>query len=185
MKKVKHMNETNSPRSCAEVHARKGRGRPALAHDNQRVQAFVSGFHTVRELADCRPQIDHIFTGASLLQTEGQGSTRPMSKLRLFLALRRCDTITSKAVAEALGGCPQATAVRYAALARVASKAIEQCLERHPDWETHAASLSDCRDADEPTWSGAAGGGEDEGNKNHLSKVTFWGPADCHLEEMQ
>lgn len=123
------------------------RGRPSLFHDNTRVQAFVSNYASAFEMTQDWPLLDDVFTGVTLLQTEGQCSTRPLSKFRLFLALHRCPAITSRSVSEALGGCCQSTAVRYAACARVASKAIAWCLERNPAWEREAAALKVSRDA--------------------------------------
>lgn len=126
----------------------KRRGRPSIEHDNQRVLAFVAHYPSAFDLGQDRPPLDDVLTGATLLQPEGQGSTRPLSKARLFIVLQRCPTISVKAVAEALGGeCSPTTAVRYAAIARVASKAIARHLDRHPAWEDEAATLATCMEA--------------------------------------
>lgn len=132
--------------AVAAPEVRRGRGRPALAHDNRRVMAFVGNYASAFEMVQDWPCLDDVLTGVTLLHTEGQGFTRPLSKFRLFLVLQRCPILTSKAVAEALGGCCQSTAVRYAAIARVASKATEWCLTRHPEWEREAALLEASRD---------------------------------------
>lgn len=124
----------------------RSRGRPAIVYDNKRVQAFASLYASAFDMAQDWPDLDDVLTGATLLQTAGQGFTRPLSKFRLFLVLSRCDVITSSAVAVALGGCCPATAVRYAAIARVASWSIARCLRRHPEWESEASSLRASRD---------------------------------------
>jgi hypothetical protein len=122
---------------------KRGRGRPPKDHDNRRVAAFMSHYPTAFDLGQDRPALDDVLTGATLLQTEGQGSTRPLSRLKLFMVLQHCPTISTGAVSGIFGGeCSPATAVRYAAIARVASKAIASHLDRHPAWEEEASTLA-------------------------------------------
>lgn len=112
---------------------RRGRGRPALVHDNRRVRDFMSVYCTPGEAVEDFPWLGHVLTGTVYLQTEGQASTRPLSKWSLFLALQLCDAISTEDVAVAIGqDYSRATIARYTATARVASKAIERELDRRP-----------------------------------------------------
>ena len=124
----------------------RGRGRPALVHDNSRVQAFVGYFDNAHDLTETMPRLDDVITGITYLQTEGQASTRPLSKQMLFRALQRCQTIDTLSVAVALGReYSRAAIARYTAIARVASKAIERLLDTHPTWEPIAVQLRESR----------------------------------------
>lgn len=124
----------------------RGRGRPPKAHDNRRVAAFVSHYPTAFDLGQDRPALDDVLTGAAHLQSAGQGSTRPLSRLKLFMVLQHCQTISTGAVSGVLGGeCCRSQADRYAAAARVASRAIVCHLERRPEWEGEAATLATSR----------------------------------------
>ena len=116
------------------------RGRPAVALDNRRVSAYLSNFTTLSELTGLHPSMGDIFTGVSRLQTEGQGSTRPLSRRQLFHVLSMCDHITADAVAQALGDVSLRHAQRYAGHARVASKAIARLLDQRP-WLEAAVSF--------------------------------------------
>lgn len=135
-----------SARAAATTPSR-GRGRPALVLDNRRVQAFIHCFDTARDLAEAMPRLDDAITGITHLQTEGQASTRPLSKLMLFRALQRCPAIDTASVAVALGReYSLATVKRYTAIARVASKAIDRLLDLHPSWETIAIQIKESRE---------------------------------------
>lgn len=119
----------------------KRRGRPALCHDNRRVQAFVQKFGTVSEMVEELPVLEGILTGIVHLQTEGQASTRPLLKRMLFRALHGCETISAERVAVALGQkYSRAAVARYVAHARVTSNALAGFLDRHPAIETEATS---------------------------------------------
>lgn len=123
------------------------RGRPAIVHDNSRVQAFLCRFASLFDLTEEVPELDDVLTGIAHLQTEGQHSTRPLSKRMLFRALQDCDAISTDAIARALGrDYSRATVGRYTAHARAASKAIERLLRLRPDWETAAGGLRAARD---------------------------------------
>lgn len=125
----------------------RGRGRPALIHDNSRVQAFVLCFDNASDLAETIPRLNDAITGITHLQTEGQASTRPLSKPMLFRALQGCATIDTLSVAVALGRDYSLAAVkRYTAIARVASKAIDRLLDMHPAWESIATQLKKSRE---------------------------------------
>ncbi len=124
------------------------RGRPTIVHDNRRVQAFVRRFGAVFcELAEELPQLDDVLTGIAHLQTEGQDSSRPLSKHMLMRVLHGCETITTEATAMALRrNYSRAAVARYTAHARTASKAIERILDLHPEWETSAGTLQAARE---------------------------------------
>ena len=93
------------------------------------------------------PRLDDAITGITHLQSEGQASTRPLSKPMLFRALKRCKTIDTASVAVALGReYSLATVKRYTAVARVASKAIDRLLDMHTSWETIAIQLKESRE---------------------------------------
>lgn len=114
---------------------RKGRGRPAIVFDNKQVQHFLSDFWSLREASMAHPVLETIFTGASRLQSERQGSTRPLSASLIYKLLRQCDIITS----ENISGCfrserSKSTIARYAGAARVASMFIWREIERRPSW---------------------------------------------------
>jgi hypothetical protein len=112
-------------------------------------------FPRLWELKEAYPHIDDGLVGVTHLQTEGQASTRPLSKRRLFEALQRCGSIDTVGVAHALGrGYSLATVKRYTAAARVASKAIASNLDQHPAWESEAADMQESREAlDRPYFS--------------------------------
>lgn len=116
------------------------RGRPAVSHDNRRVRAFMGAFDSLLALTAEHPQLESLFTGVVHLQPEGQGSTRPLSKLQLFRVLQGCNHLNTDSVAQTMRRERADSSVyRYAALARVASKATERLLTGHPEWEPEAA----------------------------------------------
>ncbi|QTD44214.1 hypothetical protein [Ottowia testudinis] len=84
--------------------------------------------------------MDDIFTGVSRLQAEGDGSTRPLSRSRLFHVLSVCDDISADAVAQAMSDVGERQARKYAGHARVASKAIARLLDQRP-WMEAAVSF--------------------------------------------
>lgn len=106
--------------------------------DNRRVSAYLSTFATLSELTGLHPSMDDIFTGVSRLQTEGQGSTRPLSRRQLFHVLSMCDHITADAAAQ--GDVSLRHAQRYAGHARVASKAIARLLDQRHGWKLRCRS---------------------------------------------
>jgi hypothetical protein len=120
----------------------RGRGRPALVHDNRRVQAFMQCFDSTSAINKSMSRLDDALTGATHLRTEGPSkndSTRPLSKRMLFRAIRQCQTIDTQSVAVALGRKYSPAAIaRYTAIARVASKAIDSLLDQNPLWESIA-----------------------------------------------
>jgi hypothetical protein len=132
----------------------RGRGRPAIRQDNQRVQAFVSEFHTATELIEAHPVIDDVLTGAARLATEGEAHDRPLSKRRIFRVLSACELIDTSAVASVLSTgfkaiTGKSTIARYAAAARVSANAINGLLNRNPAWETLTLN-SEARALDAP-----------------------------------
>jgi hypothetical protein len=121
-------------------------GRPAIEHDNIRVQRFLGSYLRAFELYEDHPQIDDILSGTLVLKTEGKSSTRTLSRSTLFHILQRCRNITVKAADEATTGqYAYSTLAEYAALARVASKAIEGYLDTLPPRPKR--TLQQCRRA--------------------------------------
>ncbi|RYZ13874.1 MAG: hypothetical protein EOO70_08190, partial [Myxococcaceae bacterium] len=119
----------------------RGRGRPTIRQDNQRVQTFLSEFLTASELIEAHPIMDDVLTGAVLLETEGEKHARPLSKGRVFRVLRACEVIDTAAVANVLSTgfkaiSGKSTIARYAAAARVCANAIGVLLATNPAWET-------------------------------------------------
>jgi hypothetical protein len=122
------------------------RGRPTIAHDNRRVKALTLCFDTGTDLCEALPQLDDVLTGITYLQSEGQASTRPLSKRLLLRVLQRSDTISTQCVSVALGRDYSAAAIaRYTAVARAASKAIDRLLDQYPSWEATAFQLKERR----------------------------------------
>jgi hypothetical protein len=124
---------------CAAVEAgpRRGRGRPALAYDNKRVRAFLQMYDTLPELVRSFVVLDDVFTGAAAAQSEGQASTRPLSKHRIFAVLAHCGSISTREVEDALRwqDYSRTAIARYAAAARTASMVIARLLDQAPHWE--------------------------------------------------
>jgi hypothetical protein len=95
-------------------------------HDNRRVQEFLDVFPSVSELCVELPAVDDIFAGVLALRSGGNTATRSLSRRALFLILQDCETIDAASVDAATGGrYAHSTVLAYAALARVASKALE------------------------------------------------------------
>jgi hypothetical protein len=121
-------------------------GNATKRHDNRRVSAFVAAFDTVSDLCEEFPAVGDILTGVSWLKSPGHTATRPLSRRMLFLALVRCQFITTESTALATDRSYSRTQVeRYAAHARVASKAIAQLLDRQPNLETRAQAIIDAK----------------------------------------
>lgn len=117
--------------------------RPPLTHDNQATAGFLAGYFTAAEACSAFPWLDDILSGVLALRTERDSGTRTLSRKVLFFLLQRCDVISTKHFQEALQGRYQARTVeRYAAVARVASKAIEWRIQAAP-----AATREDAREA--------------------------------------
>lgn len=96
-------------------------------HNNTRVRAFLAGYVSMQELCEDYPPIDDIISGILELKTEGVTSTRTLSRQVLFHILQQCRTIDLSSV-KGTTRVPYAytTLAAYAALARVASKAVER-----------------------------------------------------------
>lgn len=113
----------------------RGRGRPSIKHDNRRVSAFLQAFESTTDIRDSLPTLDDVLTGVVHLQTEGQNSTRPLSKGALLHVLQHCGTISTESVKATLGlNYSLSQAKRYTLAARVASKVIEHNLNQRPSW---------------------------------------------------
>lgn len=95
--------------------------------DNRRVQHFLEGYSSVKEVCKECPRIDDIFSGVLALSTSGDSSTRTLSRKVLFHILTQCHSIDTQAIDLATQrGYADRTLRAYAALARVASRAIHQ-----------------------------------------------------------
>lgn len=125
--------------------------RPAKTHDNAKVHAYLVGILSVTELAEHIPEADDIFTGVLELKTGGCTSTRTLSRKVLFRILQRCPCITVEAVRQATGRqYAQRTLEMYAALARVASKALEGAIARLPEGPLKPTLRDDRKAIDAP-----------------------------------
>ncbi len=108
------------------------RGRPTLHFDNVRVQEFMLGFTTYKELIECYPQFEHVFTGVSQLQTEGEAHTRPLRRRMIFTGLQAYGVIDGSTFR---GDFAKSAAYRYQAAARVVSRMTSRLLDQNPGWE--------------------------------------------------
>lgn len=120
------------------------RGRPAIVHDNRRVRAFLQEsicdpepehpFDRSDDEHDDAPRwVSDVLIGNTHLQTEGQKSTRPLSRHLLVRVLTRCDDLSAESVAEALRRDYSRAAIqRYTAHARAASKALDRLIDVRP-----------------------------------------------------
>jgi hypothetical protein len=80
------------------------------------------------------PQIDDIFSGILELMTVGNTSTRSLSRQTLFHILQGCPTIDVASIRKAThGNYAYSSLAGYAAIARVASKAIAGFIARIPE----------------------------------------------------
>ena len=116
-------------------------------HNNRKVQAFLDGYVSCHEACEDYPPLDDIFSGVLELKTEGVTSTRSLSRQVLFHLLQQCPTIDVSFI-KAATRLPYAytTIAAYAALARVASKAIEGFIETLSEKKA-ALSLGRARNA--------------------------------------
>lgn len=126
----------------------KRKGRPTVSHDNQTVYAFLKHYDLFSDLKDDYPQVESILTGASWLQSEGQFSTRPLSRRELFQVLRHCPVITTKGIKVVLKVKLNSSQVhRYFMASRVASNGLRNLLERFPEMMEYTSSLKTSREA--------------------------------------
>jgi len=80
--------------------------------------------------------MDDIFSGILALKTAANTATRSLSRQTLFQILQHCETIDVASVNAATGGrYAYSTVASYAAVARVASKAIGSFIHRLPEVE--------------------------------------------------
>jgi hypothetical protein len=122
-------------------------GRPAIVHNSTRVQQFLAGYYCASELCEDYREVDDIFSGVLELKTEGDTATRSLSRQQLFHILQWCPVITAAAVNRATNARHASRTVeKYAALARVASKALEGFLQKLPK-AARKVSVKDCREA--------------------------------------
>lgn len=99
--------------------------RPPTTHPNGPVTAFLAGYFSAAEACEELSWLDDILAGVVWLKTEGDSGTRPLSRKVLFCVLQRCEVISTAGVGAVMAGRARPRTVeRYAAAARVASKAI-------------------------------------------------------------
>lgn len=95
--------------------------------DNSTVARFLAGYDKAFYLCEDFPEVDDIFSGALELRTEGTTSTRALSRQVMFHILSQCETIDVRSVNAATSGrYAYRSLAGYAAIARVASKALER-----------------------------------------------------------
>lgn len=99
--------------------------RPPTTHPNGSVTVFLAGYFSAAEACEELSWLDDILAGVVWLKTDGDSGTRPLSLKVLFCVLQRCEVISTSGVGAVLAGRARPRTVeRYAAAARVASKAI-------------------------------------------------------------
>lgn len=130
------------------------RGRPAKSHDNTVTRQFVSNFWNATDMTQTYPATGDILAGVLALKTEGDSSTRSLSRTALFRVLTYSDRITVSDVRRLLGARYSDRAVqRYAEAARVASKALAafiSTLTLPPGSSRHPSRLADMQAIDAP-----------------------------------
>ena len=100
-------------------------------HDNGRVHRYLHSYLKAWELCEAHPAIDDIFSGVLALKSEGDSSTRSLSRQVLFHILQCCPSIHVGAISGATNGrYAYSTNAAYAAASRVASKAIANYLDQ-------------------------------------------------------
>lgn len=98
--------------------------------DNRIVQEHLSPGTTLAEAYEARPWLEDILTGTVLLKTQGETASRPLRKSMVLHILGTCEVITVEAVHRVTNHrYSNAQASKYAACARVASRAIRSHLE--------------------------------------------------------
>lgn len=123
------------------MHARLDFMNTPKTHDNRTVMDFLSEFSTVGELLESHPRIGDILAGVLAARSAGDGSTRSLSRRYLINVLQACPVVTAENIASVIDarsdGQPEnlisvQTARKYAAAARVASRAIDNLISgRH------------------------------------------------------
>jgi hypothetical protein len=97
--------------------------------DNSKVSDFLDGYFSAGELCREFGRIDDIFSGVLELKTARDTATRSLSRQVLFRILQSCQSIDVASINDMTNGrYAYSTLASYAALARVASKAIERLI---------------------------------------------------------
>lgn len=124
--------EDHSPAQAHQDAPKRGRGRPAVEHDNHRVRDFLAEYQDVSDLLEVHPALSDVFAGVGAARSAGDTAERPLSASRLFSLLSACDTITTNSVAEALAWASFSVASikRYTLAARTLSLFIAMELDR-------------------------------------------------------
>lgn len=92
--------------------------------DNRSVKAFLEPASLLHHAYEDHPWLEHILEGVVRLKSPGDTATRPLMRSLVYHIISMCDVISTEAVHEVTGGRYSAQgAARYAAIARVASKA--------------------------------------------------------------
>ncbi len=110
----------------------RGRGRPALVHDNRRVQNFLLNFDSLSDLSEVHPAMGDIFAGVGMAVSEGDTAQYGICRSRIYNLLTGCTVISTSTFSEALAYAKYsaATIKRYTLAARTASVHIARELGR-------------------------------------------------------
>ena len=99
-------------------------GNATKRHDNRAVKAALEPVSFLHHACEEHPWLGPILDGVVWLKSPGDTATRPLRRSLVYHIISMCDVISTEAVHEVTGGrCSAQTAARYAAVARVASKA--------------------------------------------------------------
>lgn len=122
--------------------------------DNSRVSDFLYGYFSAGELSREYSRIDDILSGVLELKTAGDTSTRALSRQVLFRILQCCPSIDVASINVMTNDrYAYSTLASYAALARVASKAIDslisEAISQAPVTAGEARTLIDAQYSEE------------------------------------
>ena len=119
------------------------KGNATKSHDNRAVKAFLEPVSLLHHTCEEHPWLAHILDGVVWLKSPGDTATRPLRRSLVYHIISMCDVISTDAVHEVTGGRFSAqTAARYAAVARVASKAAAARIRTLPAGVEVAGSIS-------------------------------------------
>lgn len=118
-------------------------GNATKTHDNRTVRAFLEPVSLLHHAYEDHPWLAHILEGVVWLKSPGDTGTRPLRCSLVYQLLSMCDVISTEAVHEMTGSRYSAqSAARYAAIARVASKAVEARIRQATNGAGAAGSIS-------------------------------------------
>lgn len=118
-------------------------GNASKIHDNREVKAFLAPVSTLSDACRDRPWLEDLLTGAVHLKSPKDTATRPLSRSVVLHVLGQCDDITVQSVLEVSGNrYSNSQASKYAACARVVSKAIEARLRTQLQTQEQVADFN-------------------------------------------